>query len=122
MKSLFAPHGRQTDHFGPCRPACRSGQVIAEINEVVDEELRRRLSEIDQRIAELDRKSEAEVTRQRARRLELDQQIQAATKELDAAVSSGRDDWIAEAHAKLSNLQAERAELESIVRRPRPPS
>lgn len=92
----------------------RSGQVIAEINEVVDEELRRRLSEIDQRIAELDRKSEAEVTRQRARRLELDQQIEAATKELDAAVSSGRDDWIAEAHAKLSNLQAERAELEVL--------
>lgn len=92
----------------------RSGQVIAEISEVVDDELRRRLSEIDQRIAELDRETEAETVRQRARRAELDQLIQKATEELDAAVASGRDDWVAEAHAKLSRLQAERAELESL--------
>lgn len=92
----------------------RSGQVVAEINEIVDEQLRRRLSEIDQRIAELERETEAEIARQRARRSELDQLIQAATKELDAAVASGRDDWVAEAHTKLANLQSERAEIEAL--------
>lgn len=93
--------------------AVRTGQLIAEIAEIVDPGVRVRLAELDRELVEFDRDWEERLRRYQQERDALSNQIAAATAELNHALTTGRHDLVQEWNQRLEQLRAQREQLDA---------